>query len=115
MEDAGMGRWIGAVVVVFGLCAGGAHAGSGDERGRSGMRAHVDPQTGRFVPEPVTPPPHRLPALPAPVAKEVPAPGGGMMAVLNGQFMSDLVATVEPDGKLRMRCVTREPHAPARP
>ena len=110
-----MVRWIGAGMVVIGLCAGAAHAGSGDEHATSGMRANVDPQTGRFVPEPPAPSPQRLPALPPPAAKEVPAPGGGMMAVLNGQFMSDLVATVEPDGSVRMRCMTREPHDPARP
>ena len=112
-----MGRWRAAVMVVIGLCAGAARAGSGNEdAARSGMRANVDPHTGRFLPEPVTRRlPQHLPALPPPAAKEIPAPGGGMMAVLNGQFMSDLVATVEPDGSVRLRCVTREPHDPTRP
>ena len=67
------------------------------------MQAHVDPTTGRLVPEPTTPPVAR--PAPAPLA-EVPAPGGGMMVHLNGQFMSTIVATVEPDGSVRVGCVT---------
>jgi hypothetical protein len=36
-----------------------------------------------------------------------------MMAVLNGPFMSDTVATVEPDGSVRVECIRREPPTPA--
>ena len=102
-----MMRWTCLVLLALGL---GARPGSADE-----MEAHIDPQTGRLVPEPATPRPLRaLPAPPPPVA-ETPAPGGGMMAVLNGQFTSDLVATVRPDGSVRVDCVARTPRVPDRP
>jgi len=79
-----------------------------DAGGRSGMQVHVDPQTGHLVPAPTTPPARaQLPAPPVPAA-EVPASGGGMMAVLDGQFMSDAVATIEADGSVRVECVRRE-------
>ena len=105
--------WGGLVVAVVAFVAPAAMAGD-DAAGRSGMQVHVDPQTGRLVPEATTPPPAsgRLPAPPLPVA-EVPAAGGGMMAVLNGQFMSDAVATVEPDGSVRVECIRRESPTPA--
>jgi hypothetical protein len=70
----------------------------------SGMRAHVDPETGRRVPEAAVPETPR--ALPAPPrAVETPAPGGGMMLDVRGRFMSEVVATVEPDGRVRIDCV----------
>ena len=78
------------------------------------MRAYVAPSTGRLVPEPVVPDPSRARPAPALPAAEVAAPGGGMMVRLNGRFMSSLVATVNPDGTVRMDCVTGDgPHAPA--
>ena len=98
-----MRRW-GAVwrsgLVVVALVAR-AHAGDG----AAGMEAHVDPSSGRLVPHAVDPAWRRPPvaALPAPV--EVPAPGGGMMSVVPRQFASRLVATVQPDGSVRMDCV----------
>ena len=69
----------------------------------AGMEAHIDPATGRFVPEPVVP---RAPApaqVPPPIVVE-PAPGGGMMSVLHGRFRSSIVATVDADGTLHMDC-----------
>jgi hypothetical protein len=107
-----MGWWGGLVLAVVAFVAPAAMAGDGAD-GRSGMQVHVDPQTGRLVPEATTPPAGgRLPAPPPP-APEVPASGGGMMAVLGGQFMSDAVATVEPDGSVRVECIRREPPTPA--
>jgi hypothetical protein len=50
-------RAIGVGLVVFGTCV--VPTASGEDEGRapvqSGMRAYIDPQTGRFVPEPVDP------------------------------------------------------------
>jgi len=111
-----MMRWRAIVVglVLLGVCAMPSASGGEDaSAARSGMEAHVDPQTGRLVPEPVVPPPAE--ALPAPVAPaaDVPAPGGGMMAPLNGQFMSNLVATVNPDGTVRLDCVTGDGPQPS--
>jgi hypothetical protein len=109
-------------LVVLGLCAL-AHLGRAQDdvsggKGppaaaatSSGMRVHVDPRTGRFVPEPVVPEAHPLPAR-VPTLAEVPAPGGGMMVPLNGHFMSNLVATVNPDGSIRMDCVTGDAPVP---
>jgi hypothetical protein len=76
---------------------------------QSGMQAHVDPDTGRLVPEPVVPPPSR-PEPPAPPLAPEPAPGGGMMIRLKGRFMSTLVATAGPDGNVHVGCVTGDGH-----
>ncbi len=98
-----MRRW-GAVWrsgLVVGALVVRAHAGDAG----AGMEAHVDPSTGRLVPEPVDPGWRRpaIAALPAPV--EVRAPGGGMMAVVPRQLASHLVATIEPDGSVKMDCI----------
>jgi hypothetical protein len=116
-------RWsIGVGLVVLGLGAL-AHLGRAEDAApdasnapaaaatSSGMQIHVDPRTGRFVPEPVVPQARPLPA-PAPVLAEVPAPGGGMMVPLKGHFMSNVVATVNPDGTIRMDCVTGDAPVP---
>lgn len=104
-------RWL---AVGFALLAfGSLPSARGEDAGgaRAGMRAHVDPSTGRLVPEPVVPEPSRLPA-PRPPAIEEPALGGGMMIRLNGRFMNDLVATVNPDGSVHMDCRTADhPHS----
>ena len=98
-------RWSwGACLVLLGICAIPS-ARAGDGAARSGMQAHIDPQTGRLVPEPVTPPVSRPSPTAPPLAPE-PAPGGGTMVRLHGQFMSTTVATVEPDGSVRVECVT---------
>jgi hypothetical protein len=73
-----------------------------------GMQAHVDPQSGALVPEAVTPVPAPLPAAPPRRPAELPAPGGGMMIDVSGRFMSTMVATVEPDGSVRVDCVTQD-------
>jgi hypothetical protein len=105
------------VLVVVAL-SGVSHGGDGTAAGRRpGMEAHVDPDSGELVPEPVTPrPAESLPAPLPPLAEEA-APGGGTMVRLNGQFMSNVVATVNPDGSVRIECVTEhgphqhQPHA----
>jgi hypothetical protein len=108
-----MGAWrtIGVGLVLLGICAVPSARGGDERAARAGMEAHVDPQSGRFVPEPVVPPPSR-PVVPAPLpAPEVPAPGGGMMVHLNGRFLSHLVATVDDDGHVHLDCVTGDaPH-----
>jgi len=103
-------RTIGVGLVVVGACAV-PRTSDGEDAPRAGMEAHVDPQTGRLVPEPVVPPPSRpQPIAPLPIA-EVPAPGGGMMVRLNGQFMSRMVATIDADGRMHVECVTGDgPH-----
>ncbi len=97
-------RSVGVCLVLLGICAVPSARG-GDDGARSGMQAHVDPTTGRLVPEPVIPPVSR-PTPPAPALAQEPAPGGGTMIRLKGQFMSTTVATVEPDGNVRVDCVT---------
>ena len=100
--------WLGAAVLV--VCALAWRAGAGDVAPpaptASAMRAHVDPATGRLVPEPVVPPPPQALPAPLPPAAPVAAPGGGVMVELGGRFMSDVVATVGPDGHVRLDCVT---------
>ena len=73
---------------------------------RPGMKAYVDPSSGRLVPGPAVPEPAAPLPPPAPPLAEEPAPGGGTMVRLNGQFMSNVVATVNPDGSVRIDCVT---------
>jgi hypothetical protein len=101
-------RSVGVCLVLLGIHAiSSAHAGddAAPPAAQSGMQAHVDPATGRLVPEPVSPPLAR-PAPPAPPLVAEPAPGGGMVVHLNGQFMSTAVATVESDGSVHVDCVT---------
>ena len=100
-------RSLGVGLVLLAL--GAATSARGEEAigPRAGMRANLDPSTGRLVPEPVAPMPSRVPA-PRPPAVEEPAPGGGSMVRLNGRFMSDMVATVNPDGSLHIDCVTTD-------
>jgi hypothetical protein len=101
-------RWsLGVGLVLFALGIGTSAHGEEAIAPRAGMRANIDPATGRLVPEPVAPMPQRVPAA-RPPAVEEPAPGGGAMVRLNGRFMSDMVATVNPDGSLRIDCVTTD-------
>jgi hypothetical protein len=106
--------WISVGLVAVAVCAlGGSGRGeepAGDAR-ENGMRVHVDPRSGRFVPEPVVPRAEPLPAPPPPLAEE-PAPGGGTMVRMRGHFMSNLVATVNPDGSVRVDCVTGDAPVP---
>jgi hypothetical protein len=97
-----------AAVVVSVLAIGIAGAGparAGDASG-AGMRAYVDPATGKLTDQP---PPGQPPqAIPAAQSKssaglvETHAPGGGEMIHLQGRFQSPLVATVGADGTLHV-------------
>jgi hypothetical protein len=73
------------------------------------MRVYVDPATGELLPGRPTslPPEPAASALNTSAAGlvEVPSPGGGMMIDLQGRFQSPLVATIQPDGTLRLRHV----------
>lgn len=96
----------GCLVLVAVVLSGASRADDGNAAGqRPGMKAYVDPGSGRLVPAPVVPEPAAPLPAPVPLAEE-PAPGGGTMVRLNGQFMSNLVATVNPDGSVRIDCVT---------
>jgi hypothetical protein len=99
--------WIGLGLVVAGI--GAPRPGRAEEAvapPRAGMQAHIDPATGRFLPEPIVPPPAQaLPAKRPPLAA-VAAPGGGMMIELDDRFRSTMTATVQPDGTVRIDCTT---------
>ena len=101
---SGRARCLVLVVVVL-SGASVADPGTADDR-QPGMKAHVDPRTGALVPEPVAPQAAEPLPAPAPSLPEEPAPGGGTMVRLKGQFMSNLVATVNPDGSVRIECQT---------
>jgi hypothetical protein len=116
-------RWRSAtrlgLVVLGALVVGGQPTASAEDARHgvapSGMQAHVDPATGRLVPEAVVPPPAERQPAPLPAATEEPAPGGGMMSVLHGRFMNSVVATVEGDGSVRIDCHPANGPADARP
>lgn len=109
---SGAGR-AGAALVLFGFIVAGA-VGAGEEvldtpASAPGLKAYVDPLTGELLPER----PADLPPEPASAALdqssaglvESPAPGGGTMIDLQGRFQSPLVATLGPDGTMRLRHV----------
>jgi hypothetical protein len=108
-------RAIGAGLVIVAACVVARTTGAEEGRApaaRSGMQAHVDPATGRLVPEPVVPQPAPPRATRPPLA-DVPAPGGGMMVELGERFMSRTIATIDADGRLHVDCVTGDgPHVP---
>ena len=100
-------RAIGVGLVVFGTCV--VPTASGEDAGRapaqSGMRAYVDPQTGRFVPEPAVRPqaPQPVPMRPPVVA--VPQPDGSLEVKFDERHRRNVVATVDADGKVHLGCV----------
>jgi hypothetical protein len=100
---SGLGLGVLGALVAVGVPAASAEDGA-PPAVTSGMRAHVDPATGRLVPEPVVPAPAARQPAPLPLPAEEPAPGGGMMSVLHGRFMNSVVATVEADGSVRIDC-----------
>lgn len=69
-----------------------------------GMRAYVDPRSGALAPEPPASAPPALPSTAHSTEGLVVrnAPGGGVMLDLQGRFQSRLVATVMPDGSVRL-------------
>src|SRR5687767_8607926 len=100
-------RAIGFGLVLGGMCLVPGASGDEETRGpaRSGMRAHVDPQTGRLVPPPIgrddVPPPPARPPLAA-----ITSPNGEITVELDDRFHSRMTATVGSDGKLHFGCVT---------
>lgn len=104
---------VGCLVLLAATLSGVSHGDDGTGERRPGMEAHVDPETGALVPEPVTPRPAAPLPAPLPALPEEPAPGGGTMVRLDGRFMSNLVATVNPDGSVRIECLAEHgPHQP---
>ncbi|MHC4984477.1 MAG: post-PEP-CTERM-1 domain-containing protein, partial [Planctomycetota bacterium] len=90
-----------------------AQAGGGQgavvQRGSSGFRAYVDPETGELTEPPSDALAEEPPAAAFSTSHEglvetpSPAPGGGVMVDLQGRFRSPLTATVDADGKVRMQ------------
>ena len=79
-------------------------------KGEAAQRAHIDPDTGKFIEQPNT-----TPAVDRASEKaafntsdeglvETPSPveGGGTLVDLQGRFRSPLTATVEKDGNVRI-------------
>ncbi len=110
-----MSRWIGLrdlslnVSLVFFVAGCSVNNLVPPTEGTAGIVVHIDPTTGRFLPEPpagnVTPPPATasLKASPPPLYETAsPTPGGGVMIDLNGQFHTPLVATINADGKVTL-------------
>ena len=98
-------RAIGVGLVVVGACV--VPGASGDDEShapaRSGMEAHIDPQTGRFLPEPaVRPQPLPIPTRPPLAAKTLPS--GEIVIKFDDRFHSTMTATVGPDGKVHLGC-----------
>src|SRR5689334_20072495 len=102
-----MAAWRAIVVglVVLGTCV--VASGEDAAPAQSGMRAYIDPQTGRFVPEPVDPS-QRLPQ-PAPTRPPVVAihrPDGSIEVQFDERHRKNVVATVDADGRVHLGCVT---------
>ena len=102
-------RAIAVGLVVFGTCVVPSASGEDDGRApaQSGMRAYIDPQTGRFAPEPVDPS-QRLPQ-PAPTRPPVvalPRPDGSLEVKFDERHRKNVVATVDADGQVHLDCVT---------
>jgi hypothetical protein len=99
-------RAIAVGLVVLGTCVGA----SGDDDGRapaaSGMRAYIDPQTGRFVSEPVDPSQRPEPAQIRPPVEAVRRPDGSLEVKFDERHRKNVVATVDADGHVHLGCVT---------
>ncbi len=84
----------------------------------SAMKIHVDPATGQIVPKPVVPeakalaaaPPESLPVLKVEAGR---TKAGGKRVRLDGRFMMEMVATVQPDGSVTHSCDAKHEKAPA--
>lgn len=85
----------------------------------SGMRVHVDPQTGAILPEPapgtrplqLTPQEQNTLSTSHEGLVEVPSPlpGGGVKLDLQGRFQSPLIGTIDANGKVKIEHLG-EPH-----
>ncbi len=75
----------------------------------AGLRAYIDPETGRLVERPVTTEQQRAAAqdIAAPdfsKIQEIRHPDGSIETIFNGQVDNALIATVGKDGKVSMHC-----------
>lgn len=80
-----------------------------DPATQAGSRINVDPQTGMRIPGPtgaVALPPDPAFSTSHSGLSEQPAPGGGVMVDLQGRFRSAATATIGPDEKAHVDCVT---------
>jgi hypothetical protein len=81
----------------------------GNPAGQAGMRAYLDPKTGKVGPPPRD---HAAPSVAEQKAYNtsgqglvaVPAPGGGQMVDLQGRFQNTVSATLKPDGTVKTEC-----------
>lgn len=73
--------------------------------GSSGMKVHIDPNTGKIIAPRSSPTPEVPPAVtatqPEPQPTLSPVPGGGVMIRLGDRFRSPLTATVDQENKVR--------------
>jgi hypothetical protein len=101
-------RTIGVGLVVFGTCI--VPSARAEDAGRapaqSGMRAYIDPQTGRFVPAPVDPSQRPQPAPTRPPVQALRQPDGSLEIKFDERHRHNVVATLDADGKVRLGCVT---------
>ena len=90
---------------------GQAATQTGSEQGAAGFRAYVDPETGELTEPPEDAAPEEAPVADFSTSEEGlvvephPEPDGGVMVDLQGRFRSPLVATVEADGKVKIKHV----------
>jgi hypothetical protein len=100
-------RTVAVGLVVFGTCVVPSASGEDDGRApaQSGMRAYIDPQTGRFVPEPVDPSQRPQPAPTRPPVVAVPRPDGSLEIKFDERYRRSVVATVDTDGHVHLGCV----------
>jgi hypothetical protein len=78
-----------------------------------GMRVHIDPATGRFVPPPRgAAVPQPAPAAPPPPMRQEAVPGGGFKLDTRGRLLHAVEAAVGSDGNEKVGC-TRVPPPPA--
>ena len=100
-------RAIAVGLVVFGTCVVPSASGEDAERAPAepGMRAYIDPQTGRFVPEPVDPSQRPQPAPTRPPVVATPRPDGSLEIKFDERYRRSVVATVGADGQVHLGCV----------
>ena len=73
------------------------------------MRAYIDPQTGRFVPEPVDRSQRPQPAPTRPPVEAVPQADGSLEIKFDERHRSNVVATVDANGQVHLGCVMGDP------
>ena len=99
-------RAIAMGLVVLGTCV----TANGDDADRApaqgGMRAYIDPQTGRFVPKPVDPSQRPQPPATRPPVAAVRRPDGSLMVTFDERHRKNVVATIDAAGNVHVGCVT---------